>query len=156
MKNLTQRKNDFADLLKSYDVSKFDDAFASLNKLFADFNKNTNKAFADFRKNVNELFDDFDYESVEKAIEKGKSSLLKNLKRTPNNDFEVVVDFDKDTDNLSFELKNNDFSVLVESKDKTSASSFTTTIPNDVDKHSVVQKYDSVNKKIRFVFKKLN
>lgn len=154
MKSLTQVKNEFADIIKSWDVSAFDDTFNSFNGAIADFNKNAKDMFCDFRKNVDDLFGKFDFEDVEKALEKGKTKLSKHFKRINNGDFEVIANFDKSKDDLSFKLEGNEFFVKVKAKDESGVSSFVTTIPTDVDKNSVVQKYDSLNKKIRFIFKK--
>lgn len=111
-------------------------------------------------KNANDLMQSFSLNDIDKAINEAKSrfksefdrfkSQIKNYK----DKFAIDIEFNKNTDVLSYSVEGNSLSVTVNSKDGSRHSSYVYDLPEDVNTSEIIQSYDSELHRLTFKFPK--
>jgi AraC-like DNA-binding protein len=121
-------------------------------------------SFDSMAKELKRRIEEFDINPIEEKltqlgfeIEKNFTNLKKKIKNLTDR-FIIEVPFDRETQKLFFNIENNVMEVKTETQTETthSVSTTTTTIPESVNTDTLIQKYDSENKKMKFIFFKWN
>lgn len=137
-----------------------------MNSLFKLFKKSIFDSFEErldeMKKSLAELKErDFekDFENLATNFQTRMDNLKKKWKNL-NDRYTFEVPYDRDTQILKYEIKNNKLNVTVTELVESDNSSFssesirTVTIPEDADVYNISQKYDKENKKMVFIVKK--
>lgn len=120
----------------------------NFNVLVSSFMKETAEEMEKFRQSINDPFEEFKKTSTEMLKE-----LKDEIKKTKTS-FIVEVPFNKESDQLTYSVDGDTITVTTKTKTDTSDSTSTTTatIPDEFDRHNLIQKYDEKNKKMKFIF----
>lgn len=129
------------------------------------FRKNATDLFNQSMNAIRTSFNDFDVDNLESNFEimqKEFNEEFKKLKekfKLLNNKHVVTVPFDKDTENLTFNIKNDVLTIEVNKniKNETSQLSQTNTtqvsLPTGINIDNIIQKYNNKEKKMIFIIK---
>lgn len=131
-------------------------------KLLKDF---TNSAISMIKRNAedfNKMFKDLDFSFAEDRFDELESEFkerlgeLKKKVKEFTDKFIVEVPFNQETETLSFKIKDGMVIVVTERHTDGFDSKSTTeiSIPSGVDSNHMIQRYDSKNKKMKFIFLK--
>lgn len=124
----------------------------SINDLYKEINRNA------LNYNFDRTFKEI-AKQTDKIFEQGKSfasDFGSYIKEVHDNlaDFQVEVPYNKETDTIKFVTEGNQFTVTVETNDKTAHNEITTTLPSNVIADKMYKKYDKDKHVLTFIFPK--